>query len=809
MSQFLYQQKQAWVSLKKKVGFVATVVTTMGTTLGALLCVLTLGYLLIVEPLPYPEQEKLYKVIHAIGDKTGETNAESFTYPGLIHLYKNQDVFDQAALIQYGQDVLTSLPNQPTLSTGYATPEWFELLGAKMQMGRAFEETEALDTFNPVAIISNKIWQDEFASAADMLDKKVSFSGVSYRVIGVLGESFIEPQIRQVGRDVGMWFPWDYNIDVRMKERWGNISGALTFVGKLKDTLSAAQAEQIITPLVNDTWVENVVSIPFFSGWSIQMKLESFQIAIVGDSQNTVYKLLAGVFGLVLIAFANIANLFMSRTAEQQRQLAIYAALGAKKSHLFRGLLAESGLLMFLSLLVALVIASLGFSLLQANLASELPRINELGVNSITFFASVILTFSFALLFAFLSSKMINYRALNSMLQASGKGTGVQVSKRFRQALIVSQVAIATVLVFANITLFKEAVDTITQPSGYSVDNMQQMSLSVSVPEFPPQEEVAAVMIELKKKLLELPEVENVSQSGSVLNGFGLWALTAVASGENFTPESTGASHNYFTMIGQELLEGDYFSEVDIKDGNRVMVVNDVFAKRLNPNGSALGLQISSGAGDDPFTIIGVVKGVKMPAQSDVPMRVYTPSRLSTTQMTLKLRDGQSVSREQVVTVISEVSSLYALFSLDTLESQKKRRLFTHYTTATTTSALAIITLFLASVGLYGILSYGTQMRRFELGTRMAIGAKRKDLVSLIVKDNIWVIVLGVALSIAVMLGIYIGYSETLSAYMSVDLLPIFMSTILSIALLSLFACYWPLRQFINHPAIHSLRGSD
>jgi ABC-type antimicrobial peptide transport system permease subunit len=320
---------------------------------------------------------------------------------------------------------------------------------------------------------------------------------------------------------------------------------------------------------------------------------------------------------------------------------------------------------------------------------------------------------------------------------------------------------------------------------------------------------VAAVMIELKKKLLELPEVENVSQSGSVLNGFGLWALTAVASGENFTPESTGASHNYFTMIGQELLEGDYFSEVDIKDGNRVMVVNDVFAKRLNPNGSALGLQISSGAGDDPFTIIGVVKGVKMPAQSDVPMRVYTPSRLSTTQMTLKLRDGQSVSREQVVTVISEVSSLYALFSLDTLESQKKRRLFTHYTTATTTSALAIITLFLASVGLYGILSYGTQMRRFELGTRMAIGAKRKDLVGLIVKDNIWVIVLGVALSIAVMLGIYIGYSETLSAYMSVDLLPIFMSTILSIALLSLFACYWPLRQFINHPAIHSLRGSD
>jgi ABC-type antimicrobial peptide transport system permease subunit len=316
-------------------------------------------------------------------------------------------------------------------------------------------------------------------------------------------------------------------------------------------------------------------------------------------------------------------------------------------------------------------------------------------------------------------------------------------------------------------------------------------------------------MVQLKKSLLALPQVESISQSSSVLDGFGLWALTAVASGENFTPENNSVSHNYFTMIGQTLLEGDYFSEADIKDRNRVMIVNDEFAKRLNPDGSALGLQISPGAEREPFTITGVVKGAKMPAESEVPMRAYTPANLANTQMTLKLRDGQSIEPEQVVTAIKNVSSLYALFNLETLDSQKKRRLFTQYTTAATTAALAVITLFLASVGLYGILSYGTQMRRFELGTRMAIGAKRKDLVSLIVKDNLWVIVLGIAASIVVMLGIYIGYTEALLAYMSVDLLPIFFTTILSIALLSLFACYWPLRQYINHPAIHSLRGSD
>jgi len=781
----------------------------MGTTLGALLCVLTLAYLLILQPLPYPEQDKLYSVTHAMGKKSAENNPKAFTYPGLIHLYKNQQVFVKTALLQYGEDVLTSLPHQPTMKTGYVTPEWFELLGATMQVGRMFDQTEALDTFNPVAIISYKTWQKEFGAIPDILDKKVSFSGVSFRVVGVLSNKFVEPQINQIGNDVGIWFPWDYNFDVRLKDSWGYMSPASTFVGKLKEDISVEKAEQILTPLVNDTWAENVASISFFNGWSIQIELESFQTVIMGESEDTAYMLLAGVLGLVLIAFANIANLFMSRAAEQQRQLAIHAALGAKKYQLFRGLLTESGLLMCLSVVLALVIASFGFFLLQYYMAPVLPRVNELRINTITFVAAVSFAVLFAWLFAFLGRKMINYRALNSTLQSSGKGMGVQVSKRFRQCLIVSQVTIAIVLVFANISLFKQAMDTITEPTDFSVDNMSQMSLSVSASEMPPPEKVAPVMTELKKKLLALPQVKSISQSVSVLDGFGLRALIALASGENFTIESKHVSNNYFQMAEQPLLEGDYFSEADIKDGTQVIIVNDVFANRLSPNGSAIGLQMSPPSSSDSFTIIGVVKGVKMPAQTDIPMRVYAPLNWASTQMTLKLREGQSITREQIVSAIKDISNLYALYSLQTLADVKQERLFTQYTSAITTLALTVIALFLAGIGLYGILSYGTQIRRFELGTRIAIGAKRKDIVWLIVKDNTWVIILGIATSIVVMFGLYIGFRDTLSSYLRIELFLMFGSTIIAIALLSLFACYWPLRKYINQPAIYSLRGSD
>lgn len=807
MSQLIYQYKQAWAGLSKKPGFIATVVATMGITLGALLCVLTLAYFLLVKPLPYPEQEQLYKVTHTLMNGE-EVKAQSYTYPGLMHLYENQDVFELGALVHYGQDVLTSLPNQPTLNTAYVSPEWFTMLGAEFAVGRKFEQSEGVDSNQPSAILSYELWRDEFDNDPNILDKKVEFSGTSFRVIGVMAESFVEPQIAQIGRVTGVWFPWDYNLDTDLKERWGNISGALNFVGKLKPEISPSQAEQAISSIVSDTWVEKVAGMAFFSGWTIKMELNSFQKEILGESEDTVFLLLAGVLGLVIIATANIANLFMSRTAEQQRKLAIFAALGAKKSKLFNITLAETGLLMGLSILLALVVSALGFHVLQQNLATILPRVSELTINGFTLAAAVLITLTFALVFAGLSSKMINYRELNSTLQSSGKGTGIQVSKKTRQLLIVSQVAIATVLVFANISLFKEAYNTITETKDYKVAGMSDLALSVSAREFPPAEEVIPVMSEFRQKLVELPQVESVSLSGGVLSGYGLWALTTMDGSKHYTPTVKRIDELYFEFSGMQFLQGDNFTRADIKDSNRVMIVNDLFAKQLKDDGNVVGMQISTG-NPNPFTIIGVVKGIKIAGQDEILPRVYAPVSPDSSRFTINLVAGQSVTKEQVVSVLSEVSSLYAVFQLERLEDIEREQLFTQYATAATTAALALLTFFLAGVGLYGILSYGTQMRRFELGTRMAIGAKRKHLVGMVIKDNSKIILAGVLVSVVIIVGAYFIYSDALVNYLNMGLVFMFIVTLTAIASLSLFACYWPLRVYINQPAVHSLRGSD
>ena len=188
MNLFLYQLKQAYLTLKHKPGFVSSVVITMGLTLGALLCVLTLAYVMLIKPLPYPEQDKLYKINSASINSEGEPLAPAFSYPGLIHVYKNHNSFSEAALIYYYAEVITSLSAKPRMNMLFVTPEWFTLLDAKMALGRKFEQTEKLDTNNPVIILTYETWQKEFAGDTNILNEKVTFDGTSYQVIGVLAK---------------------------------------------------------------------------------------------------------------------------------------------------------------------------------------------------------------------------------------------------------------------------------------------------------------------------------------------------------------------------------------------------------------------------------------------------------------------------------------------------------------------------------------------------------------------------------------------------------------------------------------------
>jgi predicted permease len=804
MNHFIYLIKQAFASLKGQLCFVGAVVSTMAVTLGALLCVLTLAYLLLIEPLPYPEQDTLFTVEHQLIDMDAKVDGIAFTYPNLMHLYTKQNVFSASALIYHDADVLLSSPSHPRLSLSFITPQWFSLLGADIAIGRSFEATEALDTYHPVAVLSYQTWEKQFALDKDILSKKMQFGEVSYRIVGVLSEAFIEPHIAGIGVKSQVFLPWDYNpIPPSQRKRWGNDDSGLMFLGKLNGSQTPKQVQQTLKALVNDNWQQEVVGRQFFKGWSIGINLHSLQSVILSKSEKTVYLLIAGVMSLLLIACTNIANLFMSRTAEQHRNMAIYAALGATKKQLFKTLLAETGLLMGVSTFIAVYIASLGLKGVRLLLSDYLPRVDELSINPFTLVCALTLMLSLALFFAYLSLSMINYRGLNQSIQSSGKGSGIQISKKIRQSLVLCQIAVVSALVFINIVLFKEALSIINEPPGFETDDISFVVLSLPATKDDENAALVANMLQVRSQLSALPQVAGISQSMAPMPFFTN-ALSRLGSDERYSIQAKDVDHRYFQLIQQPLLQGAYFSAADIKDDNNVMIVNDVFAKQLAPQGSALGLKFNQG-----ISIVGVVKGIKVPGETDIPPRFYYPASPSRNMLLVKTIPGQTLTRENIVEVLQQVSSGFKLFSLSTLHQRKSNRLFSQFTTALTSGVLGIITFLLAAIGLYGILSYGTQMRQFEIGTRLALGAKRGSVVKLIFKDNASMILLGMLTSVLVLLGLYLGFNDSLNAYPSGNMALAFVLTVSSISLLSLFACYWPLRKYINQPVIYSLRGSD
>lgn len=804
MNLYIYQIKQAYLSLKQKPGFVFSVVTTMGITLGALLCVLTLAYVMLLKPLPYPDQGRLYNVEHQLVNQ-GEVDGRAFTYPNLMHLYEHQTVFEQTALLYVDGAVITSLPAEPMTQISYVTPEWFDLLATKMTLGRTFDESEKLNSYHQVAILSHQMWQTEFNGDDDILNKKITFGGKSYQIVGVVSDENIELPIAGAGFNTQLYIPWDLNsVNERDRKAWGNDDSGLMFIGKLKASLTSSQSsqqrDQLLTNLINENWQEQVSSYEFFKGWNININTIPLKSYVVADGERSVILLVIGALGLVAIASANIANLFISRTAERQQQLAIYAAVGASKNQLFTTIFTETILLMLLAIIVAQIFTFAGFSALHSFLGNYLPRIDELGLNNFSVVLSISITIILTMIFSHLCRKMINYHSLNSALQSSGKGNGVQVSKNVRNILITGQIAIATALIFINIVLYKDALELVEQPLGYDTENIYAAVLALPNVERSIQTEH---LTELKKSLLESPKIVSVSQSMRP-SGFGTFAITTEANNQSFSIAGKDVDEQYFPLINQEIIEGDNFTAAHIKDRERVTVINDVFAKKIAPNGSPIGIRFTNGA-----RVIGVAKSINIPGRASISPRFYYPASLSRNMLLIKVKVGQTLSREELITALKSIDKSLSLFSFSSLTAYKDERLFSATTTALTTIVLTIFTFLLSGIGLYGILKYSSQMRRFEIGTYMALGAKGKDIIAMVVKDNAGALLMGIVFSLLILLGIYLGFIDSLQSYISLELIPLFFGTLGLISLISFFACYFPLRQYINKPAIHSLRGSE
>ncbi|MEW6991913.1 ABC transporter permease [Colwelliaceae bacterium 6441] len=808
-----YQLKQAYLSLKQKPGFVFSVVSTMSITLGALLCVLTLAYVMLLKPLPYPDQERLYQVEQRQIDNNGKFNVSGFNYPGLVDFYQNQQIFTEATMVDYHVSSLVSHPESPVIHSSYVTPEWFSLMNTPMTKGRFFSEKEGLNSYQHVAVISYKAWQTLYNGSDDIIGKKASTKNQTYTIIGVLAEQFVEPALLSVGYENQFWFPWDFNptSDNNRKVWWGR-SHQRTIIGKLANYIQLPKATKQSSTYVNEKWQLNNADSEYFKGWQVEIQLNALQDIIIGESKQAVILLLLSGICLVIIATMNILNLFISRLAEKQQSYAIHASVGAKPRTIFQTILLESSLLILTSLIVALVIASFSFDILQQYLANALPRVKELQLQTFTVTCAFFIGAFLAMIFAKFGSKSLDFKRLSSSFISGGKGQKAQISKNLRSFLIISQISVASVLLFICANISIKAIDKITYDDGLDVENQLSLQIRMYSEQLPSRAEREVLLEQLKHSLIALPQVSTVSRASSPLTGnLSTWSLTELDSMQQVLPLGRNVDHEYFNISGQKLIEGEFFTEQDVKDKTKKIIINQQLAKSIDPSGSILGRRLSFGTSNEDenaFVISGVVSGLKIPGDDAIPPRVYKPSN-NAFNMTIQLKENQRLSQDTLLKVMKDTSKIFNIFKLESLAHLKHSKLYSYLVSLAATTAITVISIILTMIGLYGILSYSSQMRRFEIGTRMAIGAKGKDIIAMVIKDNASALLIGIVLSSLALLALYVGFSDNLTRYISISLVPIFIGTLGLIALITFFACYLPLRQYIKKPAIYSLRGSE
>ena len=807
MSRLMTELKQAIWSLSAKLQFSTTVIITLALTMGMLIAVFNLNYLLIAKPLPYPDEDRLVTVWVETHHTPSGRFSDYNTPMGLTELYKQQDVLESQGLLYQGRGMLTNHPEQPNLPVGYISHEYLTLLGAEYVQGQGFEAANKIDDKIAQVVISNDAWLKWFNKADNVVGKVAKIGDIQFKIIGVLSEDFVEFRRRPELDTPQIWLPWSY-LPLDMNN-WNNSFSNLGTVAKVPANKTITEVETSLSTVLQTHFDKEVAGQSFFRDTNVAIKTTPLKEKIIGDNKKIGYLLFAAAMALLLIACANIVNLFLSRAIEKSRTLAIQAAVGAKPKHIFTSMFAESLLLTSIAMLLGLIVCAWCFELLRGLAENQLPRLSELTIDGITIVFSIALSVLLALVFSFLSTRVLNYKELKQQLQSSGKGSGLQISASSRNGLVIAQVALTSLMLVATSMLIDKSMQTIQHPVGFSNKEVQTFELELGN-KYSGSEEVKALLNNIGAELKQLPQVEDVARAVLTPIRVGNFSMALRDENENDIGafQINRVDSNYFDLIGLPLKQGKTFQQLPDNAENQVfeIILSESAAKKMFGTTDVVGRNLKS-AGNTPLKVIGVVGDIFNPYKSNESkgIKIYLNFSPWKVRMMVKPISNVQLTRQQLNSAIANVAPGVVIKDLTSLEGIYQNLLFKHKLIAWFVFGLSVLALVLAGAGIYGVLSYSTQMRRYELGVRMSLGAKTHTVIKMVMKDNIVPIAIGIAASLIIGTLIYVFARQHIEGLLQPELLSVSAATGIMV-LVAMLACYVPVRNIVACDPIKALR---
>jgi putative ABC transport system permease protein len=797
-------------SFLKRPGFTAIAIVTLALGIGANTAIFSLVNTVLLRPLPVPHPEQLVEVYGTFHNGADYTIQSYLNYKD----YRDRnDVF--SGLIAYRfAPMSVSHEGRNERVWGYlVSGNYFEVLGVQPFLGRYFApEEDKTPGSHPVAVISYVCWQKRFASDRGIVGQALTLNGHVFTVIGIAPKGFFGTEVAYAPE---LFVPMMMAHEIEPGSGWLEHRGDdnLFVVGRLKAGVTSAQAESALKTITLQLGKE----YPHENeGRGVRLLTPGLFIPDIRNSVISFSSVLMGVVGLVLLlACVNLANLLLARATERRKELAIRLAVGASRARIVRQLVTESVLLSLGGGLGGLLLAAWINDLVASiKLPTDIALVFDLHIDWRVLAFALAVSLATGLFFSLLPALQSSKPDLVPALKDEASMAGFRRS-RLRNALVVVQVALSLVLlVCAGLIVRSLQVAQRTRP-GFTPENAVELSFDLGLQGYT-EEKGRAFQRQLIERTQSVAGVRSVALTSVVPLTLDYSSTSIYVEGQSGTHSTNlpvavpnEISPGYFRTM-EIPLRGRDFTERDNKDESRVAIVNETFARRLFPGRDAIGRRFNFSGPDKPYwEVIGVAADGKYNSLGEDPKAAFYRPLLRdyNTNATLVARTVGD-SKAVLASLRGELQRLdptLPLYNVQTLSDHMSVPLFPFRMAATVLGSFGVLAIVLAGIGIYGVMSYVVAGRTREIGVRIALGAARRDVLLLIVRQGMTLAVIGLGIGLLIAFGVAQLLAKLLFGVSPVDPLT-FAGVSVLLALVAALACYVPARRATKVDPLVALR---
>jgi putative ABC transport system permease protein len=799
MQTFGHDLRFALRQLRKSPGFAAIAVLVLALGVGANTAVFSVVDAVLLQPLPYPESDRIVSVVETF---TRNTADEVTLTPDFLDWRAQNHVFTAMAGFTGFTRTLTGLEEPLQLHTVKASAEFLPVLNTQPLLGRNFLRSEDAKGHDQVAILSYGLWQRSFGGNRDVIGSSITLDDQRLKVIGVLPRDFRFP-----GEPIDLMTPLGKNEEAELK-RGVEMTGLRNVVARLKPgvRLEQARAEMEV--------IESRLPRPF-TNMQLSVRVLPLQEHLVGNARTTLLTLLCAVGFLLLMACANVANLLLSRAVSRQREMAVRSALGASRTRLAGQLLVESLLLGALAGGGGLALAFWTRRLLMTLAAASLPGIESLPLDYRVMGFAAASALASAVVFGLGPALSGAGTGISASLASDGRSlTGGSRRQFWLNALAGAQVAIAIVLLTGGGLMLQSFWKMRYRDLGFQPNHLLAAEFNLSRARYPAGPRQMAFLNQLLDAARNLTGVQNAAigvlppGDGHATNGFGIEGR-AMAPGHFPVARTFSVSTAYARVMGIPVLRGRNLVESDTGGAHPVALVNQAFARKFFPGEETLGRRIRRSADEPWHTIVGIVGDVKTGGLAAAAEPVfYFPYQQAASDPALVIRTflDPAVIGPELRKRVAQLDPLQPIASIQTVEQHLNDSVSRPRLAAILLACFAALGLLLSGVGLFGVMSFLVRWRFREIGIRLAIGAQSKDVMWMVLKRSLRVMGAGAAAGIGCALWLNRLMQGLLYGVSAADPLT-FVGAVVFLSLVGLTASYIPARQAARIDPMATLRA--